>query len=117
MTEDGKEVRTVIQPNTALVCGTLVLLACIGGVFYLIASGRETSVALSFVGPIVLSVLGSTFAVLKLDRVEQKVDRTVHQTNGGLDKRINEAVESKLRAAGLPPVEPGASPITRNEEG
>lgn len=105
------------RSNTLIVCGTVILLACIGGVFYLINSGRPVDVALSFVGPIVLGVLASTYTAAKLDRVEEKVDRTVVQTNGGLDKRIHDAVEQKLRDAGLPPVRPGAAPVTRNEEG
>jgi hypothetical protein len=96
--------------NTLLICGTIVLLACIGGVFYLISSGREVDVALSFVGPIVLGVLASTYTAAKLDRVEEKVDRTVVQTNGGLDKRIHDAVQEALTKAGQPPLSgPGSA--------
>lgn len=106
--------------STMLVCGTLIVLACIGAVVYLTASNRPTEVALAFMGPIVLTVLAATYNAQKLDRVETKVDRAVEQTNGGLDARIHaasaKAVEQALRGAGLPPVQPGTAAITQNQE-
>lgn len=89
------------RSNTLIVCGTLVLLACIGAVVYLVSSGRPVDTALSFMGPIVLAVLASTYTAAKLDRVEEKVDRTVVQTNGGLDARIRDGVHQVLDERGL----------------
>jgi arginine exporter protein ArgO len=90
--------------NTLVFSGTLLLLACIGAVTYLVSSGRDVEVALSFMGPIVLAVLASTYNASKLDRVETKVDQAVEQTNGSLDARIHSAVQQALTTAGNPPL-------------
>jgi hypothetical protein len=99
-----------VKSSTLIVCGTLVLLACIAGVFYVLANGGDVSVALSFVGPIVLAVLGGVYNATKLDQVESKVAQVVVQTNGGLDKRIRDGVHAALDERGI-----GSQPAASND--
>lgn len=86
--------------DTQMVCGTVLLLACICAILYMNNTQTNNLAALGIIGTIVASVLVGTFGLVKLSGIERKVDRAVEQTNGHLDRRIEEAVRKVLNEKG-----------------
>ena len=96
--------KIVTTTNTKLVCGTIVLLACIAAVLYLSTTNNNDLTAFGLIGTIICSVLVGTFGLAKLDRIEQRVERVQRQTNGELHSVVEQIIEQRLSATGQHPL-------------
>lgn len=61
--------------NTLVICGTIILLACVCAVVYFSYAQTNDMAALGLIGTIVAGVLGGVFGVTKLAKVEGKLNR------------------------------------------
>lgn len=105
-------------------CGTLLFGLTMAAYVVLDLAGRDTDGFLRFLSILIVSLLPSTLAALrantaaaKTSEVAHKVDQVVEQTNGGLDERIERAVERRLKATGQYPLPGRALPPPPPEEG
>jgi len=102
--EWAERTRIVISSNTKLVCATIILVTGMLSSVYLATTDNNDPTAIGLIGTIVVSVLAGTFGLVRLDRIEQKVDRVGRQTNGDLHAAVEQIMEQRLTASGQPPL-------------
>lgn len=103
--------RIVTSANTKIICGTILLLACIASVVYLSTTAVRDLTALGLIGTIAASVLAGTFGLAKLDRqgqllarVADQVAQVSKQSPGDLESAVERIVERRLTATGQAPL-------------
>lgn len=87
-----------MRNNTVVICGTFLLISCIGSVVYLTESGRPVESVIGLMLPIIAAVCATVYNTGKIDQVKDSVDTVKEQTNGGLTVRIEEAIKRAMLA-------------------